>query len=89
VDDDLTEGLKEAVTFFHLLDEDPYDPIHRPSVRLRHDIRAKGYAVLAVGSEVTITGMGRYEVTRSSFHVGHPDELPGMHVFLNLIEAFE
>lgn len=66
---------------FHLPGGDPYDPLHAPSVGAT-PISAGGYASLPAGSEVTIHGRGRYEVARTSFHVGQPDEQPGLHVFL-------
>jgi hypothetical protein len=79
----------QATTFFHLPGDHDYDPIHRPHARLNHDIRATGYVSLAEGATVTIHGMGVFRVLRSSFHVGHPDEQPGLHVFLEAVETLD
>lgn len=79
----------QPTTFFHLPGDHDYDPIHRPTAQLTHDIRANGYVSLADGAMVTVHGMGVYRVLRSSFHVGHSDELPGMHVFLESVETLD
>jgi hypothetical protein len=80
---------EQPTTFFHLPGDHEYDPIHRPTARLNHDIRVAAYVALADGAAVTIHGMGLYRVLRSSFHVGHPDELPGMHIFLEAVETLD
>ena len=87
MDDDGTAVLNEPVTFFHLPGEPPYEPLRGSASSDPHDIRAKGYVPLGEGSEVSIHGMGRYRVTRIAFHVGHDDELPGLHLFLEEIEG--
>jgi hypothetical protein len=79
----------QPTTFFHLPGDHEYDPIHRPTARPNHDIRAAGYVALADGAAVTIHAMGLYRVLRSSFHVGHPDESPGMHIFLEAVDTLD
>jgi hypothetical protein len=79
------ELVGKQTTYFHLPDDAPYDPIHAPT-RKSSRVTVNGFVPVARGSEVTIHGVGRFEVARTAFHVGHPDEQPGLHVFLTEIE---
>lgn len=73
----------KKITWFHLPDAPEYDP-NTLTVSERYGGSILGeWLSLPVGTKVTLHGVnGEWNVIRSHFHVGHPDEQGGMHIFL-------
>jgi hypothetical protein len=70
-------------TWFHLPDAPDYDP-HAPTVSEGYGASIEGWLALVPGTRVTIHGRNyaEYRVSHSHFHVGHPAEQGGMHIYL-------
>jgi hypothetical protein len=70
----------ELNTYFHL----PGTPPYKPGEQSRGGASIPNQCVsLPTGTPVTLHGIpGVYRVVSSHFHWGHPDEDPGMHIFL-------